>query len=132
MVWCAPHKEGLMERRVINELTGGAKGQKTARFDLLPVAALFEVAEHFGRGAEKYAERNWERGVNWSLPFAALQRHVWAWWGGEDIDADSGQHHLAAVAWHALALLTYALDETYSPLDDRPSVTRSAPNLSNQ
>lgn len=110
-----------MEKRIVNKDTGGAKGQKTARFDLIPADALFLLAEHFGRGAEKYAERNWEKGVAWSLPFAALQRHVWAWWGGEDVDPDSGQHHLSAVAWHALALLTYAINERYEPLDDRPT-----------
>jgi hypothetical protein len=121
-----------MEQRIINATTGGAKGQKMARFDLLPPDALFAIAEQFGHGAAKYAERNWERGVDWSLPFAALQRHVWAWWGGEDIDPESGQHHLAAVGWHALALLTYALDERYASLDDRPSSTNSAPNRDSQ
>lgn len=119
-----------MERRIIDPVTGGAKGQKLARFDLMPPDALLVLAEHFGHGAAKYAERNWELGVAWSLPFAALQRHVWAWWGGEDVDPDSGQHHLAAVAWHALALLTYVTDGSYSGLDDRPR--RSPPSRASQ
>lgn len=121
-----------MEKRIVNPSTGGAKGQKLARFDLIPASAMFALAEHFGHGAAKYAERNWELGVSWSLPFAALQRHVWAWWGGEDVDPDSGQHHLAAVAWHALALLTYSLEEGYSELDDRPSSILSAPITDSQ
>lgn len=114
-----------MERRVVNSKTGGEKGQKTARFDLIPAPALWALAEHYGRGAHKYADRNWERGIDWSLSFAALQRHVWAWWGGEDEDPESGSHHLSAVAWHALALLTFAMDERYTHLDDRPGTPRS-------
>jgi hypothetical protein len=112
-----------MEERITNSSTGGQKGQKVERFDLLPPVALRAVAAHFGRGARKYEDRNWELGVDWSLSFAAMQRHLWSWWGGEDED-EIGSHHLAAVAWHALVLLTYALDPHYAELDDRP--TRSA------
>lgn len=95
------------EMRVVDPKTGGAKGSKLARFDLLPPEALFMVAEHFGRGAEKYEDRNWERGYKWSLSFAAMQRHAWAFWGGESTDAETQSHHLAAVVFHALALMTY-------------------------
>lgn len=111
------------ERRVTNEVTGGEKGQKLARFDLIPAGPLWALAEHYGRGSGKYADRNWEKGVDWSLNFAALQRHAWAWWGGEDID-ESGSHHMAAVAWHAFALLEYA--RTHPELDDRPRATTPA------
>lgn len=107
------------EIRVVNETTGGEKGQKLARFDLLPAGPLQAVAEHFGRGAAKYEDRNWERGYDWSLSFGALQRHAWAFWGGEDIDAETGSPHLAAVAFHALALLEFAT--THPELDDRPN-----------
>lgn len=88
-------------------VTGGRKGSKLARFDLLPPEVLFEVAEHYGKGARKYAARNWERGYPWGLSFAAMQRHANLWWGGEDNDAETGSHHLAAVIFHAMALLTF-------------------------
>lgn len=106
------------EVRVTDPTTGGEKGQKLARFDLLPPEALWQVAEHFGRGAEKYDDRNWERGYAYSLSFAAMQRHAWAYWGGEDIDPETGSHHLAAVVFHALAQMTWA--KTHPELDDRP------------
>lgn len=109
------------EERVVNSATGGEKGSKLARFDLIPADALAEVAKHFGRGARKYADRNWERGYDWGLSFAALQRHAWAWQGGEDVDEETGSNHLVAVAWHALALLHFALNpEQYAELDNRP------------
>lgn len=105
------------ELRVVSK-TGGAKGSKMARFDLLPPAAVKEIAEHFGKGAAKYADRNWEKGYAWSLSYAALQRHLHAFWGGEDIDPETGSHHLAAAGFHVLALLE---NRRINPqFDDRP------------
>lgn len=106
------------ERRVVDPDTGGEKGTKLARFDLIPAAALWQVAEHYGRGAAKYSDRNWELGYAWSLSYGALCRHLYAWWGGEDIDPETGSHHLAAVTFHALALLTFT--DTHPSKDDRP------------
>lgn len=106
------------EVRSVNPTTGAEKGVKLARYDLIPAAPLRELAEHFGRGAQKYADRNWERGIDWSKNFAALQRHAWAWWDGETNDSELGNNHLVAVAWHAFALLEYAM--THPELDDRP------------
>lgn len=95
------------ETRVVDPNTGGEKGAKLARFDLIPPEALWALAEQYGRGSLKYADRNWERGYKWSLSFAALMRHAWAWWRGEDIDPETGASHMSAVAWHALALYTF-------------------------
>ena len=106
------------EFRVVDPETGGEKGTKLARFDLLPTGALWQIAERFGRGAEKYEARNWERGYAWSLSYAALCRHLFAWWSGEDVDEEFGDSHLAAVGFHALALLHFA--ENFPEGDDRP------------
>jgi hypothetical protein len=108
---------GTGEVRSVNALTGGEKGVKPARFDLLPVGPLTQVATHYGIGAEKYEDRNWEKGYEWSKSFAAMQRHAWAFWGGEDIDPETGSPHLAAVVFHALAMLEWA--STHPELDDR-------------
>lgn len=89
--------------------TGGEKGQKLARFDLIVPEFEHALAEHLGRGARKYADRNWERGYKWSLSYAALRRHLNAWWGGEDNDPETGSSHLIAVAWHAMALFIFQL-----------------------
>lgn len=102
---------------VVNEQTGGVKGSKLARFDLVPPGPMFKVAEVYGIGARKYAERNWEKGYDWSLSYASMLRHALQFWGGEDIDPQDGQHHLASVVFHALALMQFA--ETHPELDDR-------------
>lgn len=107
------------EVRVVNAATGGEKGAKDAAFDLIPAGPLFALAEHYGRGAKKYASRNWERGTDWSLNFAALMRHAWAFWRGEDVDPETGSHHMTAVAWHAFALVEFGA--THPELDNRPT-----------
>lgn len=98
--------------------TGGEKGSKMARYDLLPPEALKTLAELYGRGAEKYADHNWRRGYDWSLSFAALQRHAWQFWNGEDYDDSTGAPHMAAVAFHALSLITFMAEQR--DYDDRP------------
>jgi hypothetical protein len=106
------------EVRMVDPDTNAAKGQKLERYDLIPVKPLSEVARHYGVGAAKYEVRNWERGYDWSLSYAALQRHANQFWGGESYDPESGTHHLAAVIFHALALMEY--EETNRSKDDRP------------
>lgn len=96
------------EVRVLNELTGGEKGSKPERYDLIPAAPLREVARLYAKGAEKYEERNWEKGYNWSLSYAAMMRHAQAFWGGgQSYDPETGTHHLAAVMFHAMALMQF-------------------------
>lgn len=108
----------MTEVRIVDPITGAQKGSKLARYDLIPPEALHALAEHYGRGAKKYADRNWEAGYNWGLSFAALMRHAWAWWRGEDIDEETGSNHMTAVAWHALTLATFQARGRGT--DDRP------------
>jgi len=106
------------ETRMIDASTGGEKGRKLARFDLLPPGALWTISEHFGKGAEKYAERNWERGYAWSLSYGALLRYLMEWWYGEDNAPELDSPHLAAAGFHVLALLHFAVHLPDG--DDRP------------
>ncbi len=97
------------ERRVVDPVTGGAKGQKLQRFDLIPPEYEWELAEHYGKGAVKYDDNNWLLGYKWSLSYQALRRHLNQWWRGEDRDPETSTHHLIAVIWHSIALYTYQL-----------------------
>lgn len=114
--------------------TGGEKGVKLARFDLIPAGPLWTIAEVYGKGAQKYADRNWERGYEWSKSYGAMQRHLNQWYRGEDNDdhhpecpegcvQHTGMPHLALAAWHCLALLEYA--NTHPEFDDRVKSTES-------
>jgi len=106
------------EIRMTDPDTGAQKGQKLERWDLLPWRQLAKVARHYGIGARKYEDRNWEKGYAWSLSFAALHRHLAAFWNLEDNDPETGSPHLAAVVFHALALMEFS--ETNDDKDDRP------------
>lgn len=92
---------------VTDPLTGGQKGAKSARFSLIPFDWLWAMAEHYGVGATKYADRNWERGYKWSLSLDAHSRHLNQWLMGEDNDLETGSSHLIAAAWHLIALWVF-------------------------
>jgi len=87
------------------------------RYDLIPPGPLSELAKVYTIGAAKYDDRNWENGIKWGRIFGAMMRHAWAWWGGEIHDPKDGQHHLASVAWCALALMEF--ERTKVDFDDR-------------
>ena len=61
-----------------------------ARYDLLPPELLEETAQVLAYGAAKYSANNWAAGADWGRYFAAMMRHLWAWWRGEDNDPETG------------------------------------------
>lgn len=87
------------------------------RYDLIPTGPLEQLARVYTIGANKYGENDWRKGLKWSRVFAAMMRHAWAFWRGERFDSENYQHHLAAVAWCAFALMDH--EETHPELDDR-------------
>lgn len=88
------------------------------RMDLIPPEVQTALGVVLKFGAEKYAARNWEKGMAWSRPFGALMRHMWAWWGGEEKDPETGFSHL----WHALCCVAFlvAYEARGTGTDDRP------------
>lgn len=86
--------------------------------DLLPVDALEEIGKVLAFGAKKYGPRNWEKGMTWGRLYAALLRHLFAWWKGEDFDEETGLSHLAHAACCVLFLLALMLRA--GGTDDRP------------
>jgi len=86
-----------------------------------------ELAKVFTKGAEKYAERNWEKGMSWQSVLASLERHKEAFKKGEDYDKETGLLHMAHVAWNALALVSYY--SIYPQGDDRPHEYLNRPKI---
>jgi len=95
------------EIRFTDPKTGGQKGVKLARYGLLPIYSLEQIANVYGYGAGKYAPNNWRKGYPWSLSIDALERHVAEFRKGNSIDPESGQHHLAHAAFHLLTLMEF-------------------------
>lgn len=76
------------------------------RWDLLPFAALGDVARVLEFGARKYAPDNWRlvEGWRWRYTRAGLG-HLVAFARGEKLDPESGLPHLAHAACCVLFLL---------------------------
>lgn len=87
---------------------------------LVPADAISALASVLEYGASKYAERNWELGAKYSVPYSSLMRHLLAWWGGEDRDGESGLPHTHHILMNAAMLVRYA--EEFKESDDRPGV----------
>lgn len=88
------------------------------RHDLVPAFAQEQYAKVLTLGAQKYAERNWEKGMAWSKVMASLMRHTQAIMRGEDYDKESGLLHSAHVMCNAAFLTEYY--KIYPQGDDRP------------
>ena len=93
------------------------------RYDLFPVEALEEITKVLNFGAAKYADRAWEKGMKWGRLYAALFRHMTAWWMGEDLDKESGISHLAHAGCCIIFLITY-VKRGMRENDDRPTLDR--------
>ena len=101
----------------MNLKDGVKHDQGKPRYDLLPSYPLNELAKLYTFGAQKYEDNNWRKGLRWGRCFAALMRHAWAWWGGEDCDQETGLHHMTAVAFCAFSLIEFS--RTHKEFDDR-------------
>lgn len=88
-------------------------------YSLLPTDALEGVTRVLTFGAKKYAERNWEKGMDWSRCFNSMMRHAWGYWRGEDLDPESGLPHVDHMVCNALFLAAYWRRPDLKGFDDR-------------
>ncbi len=113
--------------------TGGSKlsnpkdiiGVRKAPLSCVPMNVIAEIGVGMLEGASKYGRHNYRAvGVRSSVYFDATMRHLVAFWEGEDLDPDSGAHHLAK----ALTSLVVWRDAQMQGKceDDRPPSCKSA------
>jgi hypothetical protein len=86
------------------------------RISDVPPVALFALGAAMSDGKEKYGRYNWrETGSTSSVFYDAMQRHLNAWYSGEDYASDSKVHHLA----HLMASCAILLDsQLHGSLND--------------
>lgn len=84
---------------------------------LIPSEAVEETAIALTYGANKYGRHNYKKGMKHSRLYDAAMRHLLAYNKGEDIDAESGNSHLAHAA-ASIAMLIY-MTKNRPDLDDR-------------
>ena len=99
------------------EVSGTKYDQDKVRLELIPVAALTEVAKVMTFGAKKYSANNWRQGFKWTRLVGSAMRHLMSWAGGEDKDPESGLSHLSHCACCILFLIEH--EEKGLGQDDR-------------
>lgn len=102
----------------ISNGSGLRYNQGKTRHDLKPAFAEEQYALVLTKGAEKYAERNWEKGMPWSKIISSLERHLQAIKAGEDYDKETGLLHSAHIMCNAAFLTEYY--KIFPQGDDRP------------
>ncbi len=112
---------GSQSEKLGDGADGGGKRLNAGklRTDLTPPEWLYALADVTTQGSKKYTERNWELGMKWSTMVGCIYRHMFKFQAGERYDGiefdiekgTTGCHHLAMIAWNALALMSYDLRE---------------------
>ena len=90
------------------------------RYDLITPYGLRRLAVVYERGAKKYADRNWEKGMPHCRYADSAMRHLQQW-----LQGDSDEDHLAHAAWNLFAIMH--MQEIHPELDDRPNMLVKAP-----
>ena len=96
-----------------------AFGNAKPSVSCIPPVAIFAMGQAMQSGADKYGAFNWRSTtVNASVYYNAVQRHLMAWWDGQESDPDTAASHLG----HAMAGMALILDgQSLGVLnDDRP------------
>jgi hypothetical protein len=101
------------------------------RFDLVPPGPLMRLAQLYERGAQKYGDRNWERGQPLMRYIDSAMRHLNRLLAGEPLE-----DHAAAVAWNMFGYM-HTLEEVAAgrlppELDDRPLAASEYSNAQKQ
>ena len=95
-----------------------------AAMELLSPYSLWQLSTWLGRGAEKYAPRNWEKGIPFSVCIGKLQRHLAEYQMGK-----TDEPHLDAIGfwWHALTHYEamIALGKLPASLNDLPQYEKT-------
>ena len=72
------------------------------RFDLIPPFALKRLALVYEKGAKKYADRNWEKGIPASRCLDSALRHLNQYLAGH-----KDEDHLAQCAFNVFAVMHF-------------------------
>ena len=99
-----------------------AIGSRKVPMSVVPTPVIMEVAVGMLEGSLRYGSHNYRKsGVRASVYYDAVNRHLGAWWEGEDIDPDSGLSHVVK-AISSLVVLRDAMIRG-KMIDNRPPGT---------
>ena len=110
--WVSRNAMAILEDKAQDDTTKRSNPKDLVGSDKVPVHLWPTTATVLGSlgmldGMLKYGRSNFRAvGVRASIYYDAVNRHINAWFEGEDVDPDSGLPHLA----HALACLAIIVD----------------------
>ena len=90
------------------------------RMDLIPPEHYENLAKVLTYGANKYEDRNWEKGIEYMTNYASALRHLNQWAKGEDKDQESGLSHIDHAITN-LMMISVQTSRDMTQLDNRPS-----------
>ncbi len=97
------------------------------RYDLLPYFAVHRDAIHYGQGATKYDDHNWEKGQPFSRALDSALRHIFDYLRGDRVE-----DHLAAARFNLACVMHYEemikLGILPPELDDLQRYTEGTPH----
>lgn len=115
-------KFSIKDHGVREQMSTGSKRDTQKgkpRYDLVPSSTVTKLAMHYGQGAEKYGDRNWQKGQPITRYMGSAERHFQYFKMGL-----TDEPHLIACIWNLVAI-DWTLDAIASgqlpaELDDRP------------
>jgi hypothetical protein len=102
------------------------------QFALIPPEALEEIGRVLTFGSSKYGPNDWRHDgdcTEWSRTYSSIQRHLNAFWSGEDLDPETGLNHLSHAATQIIILMMHQkdgnthMDDRYVPLEVPTEIT---------
>jgi integrase len=96
------------------------------RWSLIDWKSLEPMVRVLEKGAQKYDDHNWKKGMPTSQISESLLRHMFAFMNGEDNDLETNESHLGHVMCNVMFLI-YNLREN-PQFDDRQRKTNTEKN----
>jgi len=109
----------LADRQVKDSNPKDGCGAKKPPLSYIPRPVLYEVGNALFEGSRKYGAFNWRiAGVRASIYQDACGRHLDAWVEGQDLDPDSGIHHISKAIAGLIVIRDAMICDKF--VDDRP------------
>ena len=74
-------------------------------YSLIDYKSLEPLVRALENGAAKYGRDDWKKGMSIETSLASMLRHIHKFSDGEDIDSESGVHHIGHVMANAMFII---------------------------
>ena len=88
------------------------------RFDFISFIGMWRLSIHLAKGAKKYGDHNWEKGMPASQMINHAIRHIYLWLQGDDTE-----DHLSHSTFNLMAVVHF--EETMESMVDVPTRKKS-------